>query len=227
MITPRVVDLFHGDAVEGSDCMTGFQKAKAGGIWGVIHKASQGAAYKDPAYAIRRHAAQTLGLQWAAYHFNNGDEIADQVINFLDAADPDQNTGMWLDFEDNARGNMSVHEAVSFMKLVEDRIGRMCGIYSGNRLKENIKLLSSGEYEYMISRPLWLCQYSSKFVLPPGYTKYYLWQYTGDGLGPIPYLVDGISVPGGKGIDLNVYDGTIDDLKATWAGASLDEAGMV
>lgn len=222
MITPKIVDLYHGDSVEGPDCMAGFQKARAAGILGVIHKASQGASYKDPAYDIRRHAAQTLGLQWAAYHFNTGDEIADQVINFLDAAQPDQFTGMWLDFEDYNRGNMSVHEAVSFMKLVEDRIGRQCGLYSGNRIKETIKLLSSNEYDYMISHPLWLCQYSSKFVLPPGYTKYYLWQYTGDGLGPLPHVVDGISVSGGNGIDLNVFDGTIDDLKATWAGMPLE-----
>lgn len=223
MFIPRVVDIFHGDNVEGNDCKAGFSKAAQAGVWGILHKSSQGASYKDPRYKARRIAAQASGLLWGAYHFNNSDEVADQVINFLDAALPDENTAMYLDFEDNPKGNMSIHEAVSFMKLVEDRIGRECGIYSGNRLKETVKLLSSDEHDYITSRRLWLCQYNSRFVLPAGFSKYYLWQYTGDGLGPPPHYVPGITVPGGKGIDLNLFDGTLQQLQDTWAGQPLTD----
>src|SRR5262249_30704042 len=111
---------------------------------------------------------------------------------------------------------MSVHEAVSFMKLVEDKTGRLCAIYSGNRLKETIETLGVAETAYMTSRPLWLCQYNKRYVLPKGYSKYFLWQYTGDGIGPTPHTVPGITCSGNSGIDLNVYDGTQDQLKADW-----------
>lgn len=216
--TPRVVDIYHGDNVEGNDCVAGFQKAADAGVWGIIHKSSQGSSYQDNAYNRRRDAAGKVGLLWGAYHFNNGDDVSTQVRNFISAASPDSNTLMVLDFEDNPKSNMSVHEAVSFMKLVEDKIGRTCAIYSGNRLKETLNTLSSDEYDYMISHRLWLCQYGSKAALPFGFKKYWLWQYTGDGIGPLPHYVPGITVPGGRGIDLNVYDGTKEQLTAEWAG---------
>lgn len=214
--TPRVVDIYHGDNVEGNDCVAGFQKAKDAGVWGIIHKASQGTNYKDTAYDRRRDAAEKVGLLWGAYHFNNGDDVADQVDQFMKAANPDKNTLMVLDFEDNPRSNMSIHEAVSFLKLLEDKIGHEAALYSGNRLKDNITKLSSDEFEYITSKRLWLCQYGPRAKLPKGFDKYWLWQYTGDGMGPLPHYVPGITVPGGKGIDLNVYDGTLEDLQKEW-----------
>ena len=111
---------------------------------------------------------------------------------------------------------MSVHEAVSFMKLVEDKTGRSCAIYSGNRLKETIGQLGKDEFQYITSRKLWLCQYGLKAKLPKGFDKYWLWQYTGDGVGPLPHYIDGITCSGNSGIDLNVYNGTFDQLKKEW-----------
>ena len=54
----RVVDIYWGDDVEGKDCVAGFTKAKEAGLWGCIHKASQGTTFKDKAYDRRREAAQ-------------------------------------------------------------------------------------------------------------------------------------------------------------------------
>ena len=212
----RVVDIYWGDDVEGKDCVAGFTKAKEAGLWGCIHKASQGTTFKDKAYDRRREAAQKVGLLWGAYHFNNGDNVKDQVDWFIKCARPDKNTLMVLDFEDNKRSNMSVHEAVSFMKLVEDKTGRSCAIYSGNRLKETIGQLGKDEFQYITSRKLWLCQYGPKAKLPKGFDKYWLWQYTGDGVGSKPHYIDGINCPGNSGIDLNVYNGTFDQLKKEW-----------
>lgn len=217
VFTPRVVDIYHGDDVEGKDFVRGFTLAKESGVWGIIHKASQGETFKDKKYQQRRDAAKSLGLLFGAYHFNSGADVYNQVTNFIEAAQPDKDTLMVLDFEDT-KSNMSIHEAVSFMKLVEDRIGRNCAIYSGNRLKETINSLSSDEFDYITSKRLWLCQYGPRAVLPRGFKKYWLWQYTGDGIGPKPHYVPGITVPGGKGIDLNVYDGTKAQLEKEWAG---------
>ena len=41
-------------------------------------------------------------------------------------------------------------------------------------------------------------------------------QYTGDGVGPLPHYIDGITCSGNSGIDLNVYNGTFDQLKKEW-----------
>jgi lysozyme len=213
---PRCVDIYHGDAVEGTDCVKGFQKAADAGIWGVIHKASQGSSFKDKAYARRRKAAEKVGLLFGAYHFNNGDNVKAQANHFLKCADPGPETLMVLDFEDNKKSNMSIHEAVSFMKIVEDKIGRSCAIYSGNRLKETLSELGKDEREYILSKKLWLCQYGPRAVLPKGYKNYFLWQYTGDGIGPKPHYVPGITVPGGEGIDLNIFNGTREELKKLW-----------
>lgn len=215
-LVPRVVDIYWGDNVEGNDCVRGFTKAQEAGVWGIIHKSSQGTSFKDKAYQRRRKAAQKVGLLWGAYHFNNGQNVRDQVDWFMKCADPDDKTLLVLDFEDNPKSNMSIFEAVSFMKLVEDKAERKCVIYSGNRLKENIGRLGKDEFNYITSRRLWICQYGPKVKLPKGYDNYWLWQFTGDGIGPMPHYVPGITVPGGKGIDLNAYNGSQEQLAKEW-----------
>ena len=151
---------------------------------------------------------------WKQNHMKEAHEdVKKQVDNFIKAAEPDKKTLMVLDFEEY-KTNMSVHEAVSFMKLVEDKIGRSCAIYSGNRLKETITDLSKDEFNYITSKKLWLCQYGPKAVLPKGFKKYWLWQYTGDGVGPTPHNIPGISC--NPGIDLNVYDSTKEQLQKEW-----------
>lgn len=217
MLTPRVCDIYHGDVVGGSGpALAGFQQAAAAGLWGIIHKASQGSAYQDASYSKRRQAAIDAGLLWGAYHFNDGSSVKTQIDNFFDAAVPDDHTLMCLDFEDNPRSNMSVSMAVDFLHQAEVRLDRKLVIYSGNRLKESIGSLMPADRDYVCSHKLWLCQYGAHVVLPSGFDKYFLWQYTGDGMGQPPHFVDGISAPGGKGVDLNVYDGTGDQLAAEW-----------
>jgi lysozyme len=218
MMTPRVCDIYHGDVVGGSGpALAGFKLAAAAGLWGIIHKATQGSVYKDSSYARRREAARAAGLLWGAYHFNDGSSVRSQLDNFFEATQPDDDALMCLDFEDNPRSPMSISMAVDFLRQGEARLGRKLVIYSGNRLKESIGALSIDDREYVCSHRLWLCQYGPHAVLPVGFAKYWLWQYTGDGIGPEPHSIPGITVPGGKGIDLNVYSGTREQLKQEWA----------
>ena len=208
--TPRVVDISHHNIVKD------FALVAAAGVWGVIHKASQGRAYVDPDYALRRKAANNAQLLWGAYHFNTGDAVELQVENFLHAAQPDDRTLMVLDFEDNRPSNMSVSQAVEFLRVLEARLGRKGAIYSGNRLKESIALLGPQDRAYVASHRLWLCQYGPAPHLPMGFDDWWLWQYTGDGIGPEPHNVPGI-VAGNGGIDLNAFQGDRDALVASWA----------
>ena len=209
-MVPRVIDISHHNVVKD------LKATAAAGVWGVIHKASQGRAYRDPDYAGRRVLAKAAGMLWGAYHFNSGDDVPLQVDNFLTAAKPDDDTLLVLDYEDNRPSNMSIQQAVRLLHLVEEKVGRKAAIYSGNRLKETIGSLSPSDRAYVISHRLWLCQYGPKAVMPSGFQKYWLWQYTGDGVGLQPHNVPGV-IAGNGGIDLNVFDGTRDQLASVWA----------
>jgi lysozyme len=207
---PRVVDISHHNIVKDLGA------AAAAGIWGVIHKASQGKAYADPDYDARRVAASAAGMLWGAYHFNTGDNVASQVEWFLAKAKPDDHTLLVLDYEDNRLSQMNIHHAVEFLRLIEAKAGRKAAIYSGNRLKETIDQLGPADSLYMAEHRLWLCQYGQHAVLPHYFAKWWLWQFTGDAVGPMPHNVPGI-VAGNGGIDLNTYPGTREQLEGEWA----------
>ncbi len=210
MMQPRVVDISHHNTV------TDLKATAMSGVWGVIHKSSQGSGYRDPDYAARRKQAKAAGLLWGAYHFNDGSDVAKQVDWFIKCAQPDDSTLMVLDFEDNPKSNMSVQQAVQFLRLLEQKTGRKGAIYSGNRLKETVHILNSTDRAYLTSHRLWLCQYGPRAVLPTGFAKYWLWQWTGDGVGMPPHNVPGITARNG-GLDLNAYEGDRAQLKSEWA----------
>ena len=142
-VTPRVIDISHHNEVYD------FKMVASAGVWGVIHKATQGKAYADPTYLIRRHQATAAGLLWGAYHFNTGDDVKSQVRWFIDKARPDDKTLLVLDYEDNRLSNMNIHQAVEFLHRVEDMTGRKAAIYSGNRLKESIEILNDIDRAYL------------------------------------------------------------------------------
>jgi lysozyme len=219
-ITPRVIDISHHNLGPLKGGAIDFEAVAAAGIWGVICKASEGAGYGDPTYAARRTAIKAAGLAHGAYHFNTGEPVAAQVDRFFREAQPDASTCMVLDFEKQpiaSKGDMGIGQAVEFLHQVETRLGRKAKIYSGNRLRETIGQLSAADRAYVRAHDLWYCQYGpAANKLPAGFSKYWLWQYTGDGLGPPPHSIPGVT---GAGIDLNVYDGTREQLMAEWSAS--------
>lgn len=207
MMTPRVADISHHNTV------TDLKAAAAAGLWGIIHKASQGRSYRDPNYSERRDLAKAVRLLWGAYHFNTGDTVKAQVDNFIAAAKPDANTLMVLDYEDNRLSNMNILQVVEFLRRIEDGIGRKAAIYSGNRLKETLgSLAQQKDRDYVRSHRLWLCQYGPHAVLPSGFKSWWLWQYTDGAINA------GIKIPGINGaVDLNAYAGPREQLEKDWA----------
>jgi GH25 family lysozyme M1 (1,4-beta-N-acetylmuramidase) len=220
-IFPRVIDISHHNRV-----VLDFEPAKAWGIWGVIHKCTQGDHYTDPEYAARRELANKSELLWAAYHFGDGSDVPAQVRNFLRSAGADKNTMLVLDFEDNRLSNMLLPQAQEFMDRIDQATGRACTIYSGNRLKEQLVLAEQKVVDFFAVHRLWLCQYGHWPKLPRGFGTYWLWQYTGDGVGPEPHNVPGI-VAGNDGLDINHYQGTQEQLTAEWAGPPVDSFGVI
>jgi len=205
-IKPVVIDISHYDRADPD----GFQKARAFGIVGVIHKASEGAGIGDGAYDEHRQAAVAAGLLWGAYHFIRPVSVEAQVELFLRRAKPDDQTLLALDYE---VGSVTLSQARDFIERVEAKIGRDCVLYSGNTIKEN---LGSKADSWWGARRLWLAQYSSRPRVQRSWNKYWLWQYTGDGSGPAPHAVPGIHIQGG--LDISHFDGTADELRDQWPG---------
>ena len=103
---------------------------------------------------------------------------------------------------------MTLNQARQFVSLVEQGIGRYPVLYGGGWLKEQL----NGKADDLLAKcPLWISQYAAKPVLPPGWKKYVLWQYTDGKSGPEPHVVKGIGP-----CDRNQYDGTITQLRNRW-----------
>lgn len=197
-MTPNVIDISHHNTIKD------FAALKAAGILGVIHKSTQGTGYVDPLYATRRKAATDAGMLWGAYAFNTGDAVELQVKTFLSHAEPDANTLMALDFEDNPHSEMTLTQCVKMLQLGNAQLGRKFVLYSGNRAKD---LLGHQYDPYLGSHRLWLPQYGPKPVVQCSWKSTWLWQFTERG-----------RLPGTDGnLDLNHFDGTAEQLAQQWA----------
>jgi lysozyme len=204
----HVVDLYHGDNV------TSFRTAAANGVWGVIHKATTGATGTDSSYARRRRPARDANLLWGAYHWGTGADVAAQVRHFLNVAQPDSQTLVALDYEDQ---RMSLNQAREWLTLIEQQLGRKAVLYSGHLIKDK---LGNRNDPFFGAHRLWLAHYNPNPVAQRSWRNYWLWQYT-DGTDSNPRLVPkGVAgIPGdARGrLDCDSYDGTKNQLTAEWA----------
>jgi lysozyme len=186
-----------------------FQKAKAAGIVGVIHKASEGLTYVDPTYAGNRRKALAAGLLWGAYHFGSGGNPAGQADHFLDVVAPGPADLLVLDFEESFSGpTMTLQEARQFIVRIQARVGRSPGLYSGSHIKQ---LLGSRHDPILVQCFLWLAQYGDTPVVPANWPTWTLWQYTDGSMGPLPHTVAGIGH-----CDRSKFNGTLSNLKRLW-----------
>jgi lysozyme len=201
--TNAVIDLSHHNV------NVDFNAIKGAGIFGVMHKATQGMNYIDPMYAARRGPAGSAGLKWGAYHFGTGADGAAQADFFLAHAQPSPGTLLVLDFELNTAGpTMTLDEARNFVMHVQSVTGTWPGLYGGSYLKEQL----AGKADATLSQCwLWLSQYGPTPVVPPGWSAWTLWQYTDGHVGPGPYAVPGVGP-----CDREMFQGTADDLTNFW-----------
>jgi len=210
-INPLVVDLSHHNEVAD------FDKIKAAGIAGIIHKATEAIGFVDNMYAVRRGPAMNAGLLWGAYHFLRPVSIQAQVDFFLKIAAPDNTTLLALDHEDE---RVLLINAKEFLLRVEDAVGRKAVLYSGFLIKEQ---LGDRMDAYLAAHRLWLAQYGPRPVTPRNWSSAWLWQFTGDGVGPRPHSIPGIV---DTGIDINHFDGDAAKLAAEWSGPTTVEPAV-
>lgn len=227
MLTPVVADMAHFNPIGWSDIIHS-------GLWGIIHKATEGPHYHDPKYAARRKLAETSGLLFGAYDFASGDPPVANANDFLSFAGiTDSSVLPCLDYESSAtHSQMTAQQARVFMDTIDQKLGRACWIYGGNWVRERISVLhmTDADVEWWQLHPLWLCQYRlgvqadsfsqlrAHLTMPRPWAQATLVQYTGDGVGPLPHTVAGLE----KGADLNVFGGTHEQLTELWHGAAVD-----
>ncbi len=193
-------------------------KARNAGVRAVIHKASEGATFQDPAYRKRRKDALAAGLLWGAYHFSSSRPANEQADNFLaatqsgDPAVDNTATLFCLDFEPSSSGpDMTLEQAQAFVVRVKEKTGRWPMIYGGNMLRDAVQ--AHGADPILKNCPLWYARYRSQPVGIPTDTwpHFILWQYTDGSLGPSPHAFPGLDAG-----DRDCYAGTEAQLKAAW-----------
>ena|SRR5215471_174355 len=198
MPSANLIDLSHWNVVET------LTQCPGAGIDGVIHKCTEGTGKIDDKCAARYYLAKEANLYWGLYHFVRPGSMEDQVDNFLSRAGGadvlDVNTLLALDWED---AGVTIDQALEFLEMLEDKAQRSPVLYSGHVLKD--ALAGQPASPSLTKYRLWLAQYASKPVLPPGYSDYWAWQFTDKGQVP------GISPP----TDLNECQNFIN-----WPGSS-------
>lgn len=149
-----------------------FKLAGTDGVMAVMHKATQGVSFLDPAYQSRRSAAGDL--RWGAYHFGDGTDGSAQADFFLSKIADVRVVA--LDFERNPKGaSMTLDQARAFVNRVERVTGRWPGLYGGDYLKQ---LLGGAKDPVLGNCWLWLAQYGAEAILPANWTSWTMWQYT-------------------------------------------------
>ena len=199
----RIIDISHYE--EPVD----FEKVAADGIIAIIAKATEGVTVTDPAYRRFKEAAARYNFQWGSYHFGSSADPGAQVEHYLGTISPDDEELLCLDFEQNPRGpSMTLDGARQFVRLIVEQVGRLPILYGGAWLKEQ---LNGNPDKLLTACPLWIAQYAAKPVLPPGWNRFTLWQYTDGQHGPQPHKVNGIGP-----CDRNQFNGTIAQLRQQW-----------
>jgi lysozyme len=187
-----------------------FGLAKASGVLGVIHKASQGSEWKDDRYAINRIAALDAGLRWGSYHFGTDAGSVDEAEFYLTTVGPQAGELLCLDFEMNPAGpSMTRTQAKGFVGTVYNKTGVWPVLYGGSYLKS---ILGAATSDSILSKcPLWLAQYGPKAIVPSNWVQWSLWQYTDGVVGP-----DAQETPGIGYCDRSRFFGEAADFDAFW-----------
>lgn len=200
-----VVDISHHNTI------TNWKSVKNAGIVAVIHKATEGRNYRDKEYHRRKEKAVDSGFLWGSYHFSSGASPLIQVENYLEYARPSGNELICLDYEPSSSGqNMTYGQAVSFVELIFQELGRYPVIYGGHLLRD----VTSGVENSVLSKcPLWYARYADRpYGIPKLWPTWTLWQYTDGNVGNAgPQTVAGIG-----NCDRDFYNGDEAGLVAAW-----------
>jgi GH25 family lysozyme M1 (1,4-beta-N-acetylmuramidase) len=202
----------------------------AAGIKFAFIKASQGLE-TDPAFLIHQHylLANSTLIPYSFYHFYDTRlgalQQANYFCNLVETLGPNTLPPV-LDFEEDLNnGEIPLSQRATdlslFLSTVKAKLKKTPIIYTNTAFFESyLGIVSSGFGAY----PLWISEYpfshqvsvndpvpDTKYMrLPTGFPTYTFWQFSENCLIPGANDVDGV-------FDLNVFNGSSDDLKALCA----------
>ena len=193
-INPIVVDLSHWNPTPN------WKELALNGTLGVIHKATQGVSYTDPAYGGREEEARAAGLLWASYHFLEHGAIEEQMSYYVTTAGLEPGDRAIIDFEPNPNGtDPNLEDLEEAVTLLLDTYALEVCVYGSSLLTETC----SAPNDTLSRTSLWQARYSSKEPAVPAPWGYWsLWQYTDKA------TVKGISAP----VDGNKWNGDANGL---------------
>jgi len=201
-MTSPIIDLSHHNPTPD------WGRLKAGGVLGVILKATEGSSYTDRTWEERTKAALVAGLAVSSYHFlRPAHSMRPQIDHYLSVIDRLMPLGarVCLDHED---ADVSVDDLEYCVTYITDqRPDLRIAIYSGHLIKDQLKdrknpILSE-------KTDLWIAQYGRSAPTWPEqvWPHWSVWQWTDK------EKVPGISQP----VDGNKFAGTGEEL-LEWFG---------
>ncbi len=206
----KILSTYEGDFTMG-DLVNGVDTSHHNGVvdWArrytrgdrfALLKATEGEDYVDPQYARSSMNAPKAGLITGAYCFfhPNHDPVS-QAMHLMRVAGKVASGQLphTLDWEtlDGVGGKTNVAHAHQWIDVIEKETGITPFIYGSPGYLENLPLASLQGLERC---PLWIAHYGvTRPRIPKPWTTFAIWQ-TSDN----------------QGIDMDVFNGTIDDLKA-------------
>lgn len=190
-------------------------KVRAAGQRYVFAKATEGDFYADPTFDDNWRGAKTAGLLRGAYHFfrSNVDpkKQANKFIDYVKSMNDNAELPPVLDLEtsDGQTKEKIIARVKTWLDLVEAAFNKKPIIYSGQYfLQDHLSEAGGGPPAWAKDYPLWLAQYPNVYIegaqptLPRGWFKWTFWQYSDKG------RVNGVNAK----VDLNVFNGSLDDL---------------
>ena len=177
----------------------------------IIHKSTIGTSRIDSKYFARKVEARKRGYLWGSYHWGLSGNPERQAEHYINTVKPGPDELIALDLEDaTSQTLMNADEALLFIRRVKQLTGRYPVLYTNHA---SAKLISSKlKYSEFSQTPLWYARFKAIVTDFPKdiWPTYALWQFSSEILPQLP--VKGTQ----SDMDVNVYNGTIEELKAKW-----------
>jgi len=190
----------------------------------VIQRASW-SMYKDEKFDVMYEQVKKIGIRGAYHYYSSGVPWKAQADLFLSVV---RNKGFHfyvMDYERayNTLNARTIAEASEFVKYVKEQTGKKCLFYFSPSIYNEF-IRPFGYANWCNLQDVWIAQYPYTLsenitqtapALPTGLVKWNIWQYGG---GDVNYTAGrnaGSAYGGGTvGIDLNYYNGTLEEMKA-------------
>jgi len=208
-----VIDPFQGNEVVWD------RLAREPRVVAIIHRATIGGR-KDTRYATRKEEALRRGHKWGSYHLGKLGNPITQADFYLDTVRPAADEVMALDIESlNPATDMSLANARRFILRIKEKTGRYPMFYANHAVTKEVSD-RFGRDDVFAKTSLWYARFTPRVTNFPTKTwdSYTLWQFSSE-INCTPAHPERclFRVPGTQtDMDVNVYNGTVEELKAKW-----------